>query len=164
MIYISLKARFSIQFISKHGPHSLLGLHHFSALASCVCAQLFSHVWLFATPWTVACQALLSMGFPRQEYQNGLPFPSPGDLPNPGIEPALPALAGRFFATEPAGKPVVTSNCHFITPLSYQFGQRSLAGYSPCGHKESNTIEWLTTYHLKQKKAQTKVSFIHKVL
>ena len=52
--------------------------------------------------WTVACQAPLSMGFSRQEYWSGLPFPSPGDLPNPGIEPASrtsPALAGRFFTT-----------------------------------------------------------------
>ena len=49
----------------------------------------FSHVQLFLTPWTVACQALLSMGFSRQEYQHGLPFPSPGDLPDPGIEPGL---------------------------------------------------------------------------
>ena len=47
---------------------------------------------LFATPWTVAYQVPLSMGFSRQEYRNGLPFPSPGDLPNPGIEPRSPAL------------------------------------------------------------------------
>jgi len=45
------------------------------------------------------------MGFSRQEYWSGLPFPSPGDLPNPGIEPASPALPGRFFATEPPRKP-----------------------------------------------------------
>ena len=45
-----------------------------------------------ATPWTVACQTPLSMGFSRQEYWSGLPFPSPGDLPNPGIEPESPAL------------------------------------------------------------------------
>ena len=67
----------------------------------CVLSR-FSHVQLFATPWTVACQALLSMGFPRQEYWSGLPFLSPGDLPNPGVEPASlmsPALAGRFFTT-----------------------------------------------------------------
>ena len=54
------------------------------------------------TPWTVAQQAPLSMGFSRQEYWGGLPFPSPGDLPNPGIEPTSltsPALAGRFFMT-----------------------------------------------------------------
>ena len=51
-----------------------------------------SHVWLFATPWTVAYQAPPSIGFPRQEYWSGLPFPSPGDLPNPGIKPRSPAL------------------------------------------------------------------------
>ena len=52
----------------------------------------FSHVWLFAAPWTVACQAPLSMGFSRQEYRSGLPFSSPGDLPDPGIEPRSPTL------------------------------------------------------------------------
>ena len=51
-----------------------------------------SCVQLFATPWTVAYQAPLSMGFSRQEYWSGLPFPSPGDIPNPGIEPGSPAL------------------------------------------------------------------------
>ena len=53
------------------------------------------------SPWTVADQAPLSMGFPRQEYWSGLPFPSPGDLPYAGIEPAYPVLAGRFFISEP---------------------------------------------------------------
>ena len=72
---------------------------------------LFSHQVVsdsFATPWTVAYQALLSMGFPRQEYLSGLLFPSPGDLPDPGIKPvslASPALVGSFFTTEPSGKP-----------------------------------------------------------
>ena len=69
----------------------------------CVCVlSRFSHVWLFGTPWTVACQALLSVGFSRQEYWSGLPFPSPGGLPNPGIESrslTSPALADRFFTT-----------------------------------------------------------------
>ena len=66
-----------------------------------------SHVQLFVTLWTVACQALLSMGFSRQEYWSGLPRPSPGDLPNPGIDPKSPALAGKFFTTEPPGKPFI---------------------------------------------------------
>ena len=57
------------------------------------------------TLWTVAHQAPLSLGYPRQEYWNGLPFPSPGDLPDPEVEPASPALAGGFFITEPPGKP-----------------------------------------------------------
>ena len=62
----------------------------------------FSCVQLFATLWAVACQAPLSMGFPRQENWSGLPYLPPGDLPNPGIEPvslASPALAGSSFTT-----------------------------------------------------------------
>ena len=65
----------------------------------------FSHVQLLVTPWSVAHQVPLSVGLPRQEYQSGLPFPSPGDLPQPEIEPRSPALAGRFFTAEPPGKP-----------------------------------------------------------
>jgi len=54
-------------------------------------------------PWTIACQAPLAMGFSRQEYWSGLPFPSPGDFPNPEIKPGYTVLAGRFFTTEPPG-------------------------------------------------------------
>ena len=70
-----------------------------------VVVNSLSHVQLFATPWTVALQALLFLGFPRQEYWSGLPFPSPGDLPGSGIKSASPALAGRFFIAEPPEKP-----------------------------------------------------------
>ena len=56
------------------------------------------------TAWTVVCQAPVCMGFPRQEYWSALPFPTPRDLPDPGIEPMSPALAGEFFTTEPLGK------------------------------------------------------------
>ena len=72
------------------------------------------HVQLFATLWTVACQAPLSMEFSRQEYWSGfkkkkkywsgLPFPSPGDLPNPGIEPGSPALQADALFSEPSEK------------------------------------------------------------
>ena len=68
----------------------------------CVCVSCFSPVWFLVTPWTVAHQPPLSMGFSGQEYWNGLPFPSPRDLPDPGVEPAFltsPALAGEFFTT-----------------------------------------------------------------
>ena len=58
------------------------------------------------TPWTAAHQAPLSMGFPREEHWNGLPFPSPGHLPDPGIELGSPALAGIFSTAESPGKPV----------------------------------------------------------
>ena len=64
-----------------------------------------SRVGLCATPWTVAYQAPLSMGFSRQEYWSGLPFPSPGDLPDPGIEPGSPALQTDALPSEPPGKP-----------------------------------------------------------
>ena len=57
------------------------------------------------TPWTVAQQAPLSMGFSREEYWRGLPFPSPGDLPDPGIEPGSPALQADALPSEPPGKP-----------------------------------------------------------
>ena len=80
----------------------------------CVCAHMHMRtcahmgsifIQLFATPWTVAHQAPLSMRLSRQEYWSGLPFPPPGDLPSPGIEPTSPALTGEFFTTEPPGKP-----------------------------------------------------------
>ena len=60
---------------------------------------------LLRPPWIVASQPPLSIGFPRQEYWSGLPFPSPGNHPDPGIEPTSPVLAGAFFPTEPPGKP-----------------------------------------------------------
>ena len=65
----------------------------------------FGYVRLFAITWTVALQAPLFMGFPRHEYWRGLPFPSTGDLPNPGIKPTSPAC-GRLFTTETPGKPI----------------------------------------------------------
>ena len=83
----------------------------------CLCAQLLSRVQLFETPWTVAHQAPLSMGFPRQEYWSGLPCPPPGDLPNPGTESASPALAGEFFTTVPSGKPLI----FYYSPIYLQF-------------------------------------------
>ena len=71
----------------------------------CTCSIMSNY---FATLWTVTCQAPLSMGFPKQAYWSGLPFPLPGDLPHPGIKPtslASSALAGRLFTAELPGKP-----------------------------------------------------------
>ena len=76
----------------------------FSSIDSIKWVKLLSRVQLFATPWTVAHQAPLSMGSSRQEYWSGLPFPSPGDLPNPGIEPGSPALQADALSSEPPGK------------------------------------------------------------
>ena len=67
------------------------------ALKTKVKVKSLSRVGLFATPWTVAHQAPPSMGFSRQQYWSGLPFPSPGNLPNPGIEPRVSRIAGRCF-------------------------------------------------------------------
>ena len=75
---------------------------------ACICAQSFSSVPCFVTPWTAARQAPLSTKFSRQEYWNGLPVPPPVDLCGPGMEPTFPvapALAGRLFTAEPPGKP-----------------------------------------------------------
>ena len=69
-----------------------------------------SCVRLFATPWTVASQAPLSMGFSKQEYWSRLPFPSPGDLPNPGIEPGSPTLQADALSSEPPGKPHINGD------------------------------------------------------
>ena len=68
-----------------------------------------SRVRLFAIPWTVAHQTPLSMGFSRQEYWSGLPFPSPGGLPNPGIEPRSSALQADTLPSEPPGKLIATA-------------------------------------------------------
>ena len=72
----------------------------------CVCVCVLSRVRLFATLWTVSCYPPLSLEFSRQDYWNALPFPTPGDPSDPGIEPTsvFPALVGGFFITEPPGK------------------------------------------------------------
>ena len=70
----------------------------------------FSRVRLFVTLWTIGHQAPLSMGFSRKEYWSGSPFPSPGDLPNPGIEPGSPALEADALPSEPPRKPGVMCN------------------------------------------------------
>ena len=75
----------------------------------CAVLSRFSHVQLFATPRTIACQDPLSVGFSRQEYWSGLPCPPPGDLPDPGIELmslTTPTLADRFFTAKPPRKPL----------------------------------------------------------
>ena len=69
--------------------------------------SLLSRVWLSATPWTVAYQVSQSVEFSRQEYWSGLPFPSPGDLPNPGIEPGSPVLQADALPSEPPGKQIM---------------------------------------------------------
>ena len=83
----------------------------------CVCVH--SCVQIFVSLWTVTCQAPLSMGCSKKEYWGGLPFPPPGCLSNPGIEPASPELTGRFFSTEPPGKPHILPYCCCSVPQLY---------------------------------------------
>ena len=87
----------------------------------------FSRLWLCATLWTVNLQSPLSMGFSRQEYWRGLPYPPPGNLPNPGIEPAYlksPTLAGRFFATSATCEALeVFHGCFSVSPSWFSCDQ-----------------------------------------
>ena len=101
------------------------------------------------------------MGFPRREYWNGLPFPSAGDLPHPGMEPGSPALQADSLPTKPLGKSliwvlyIISSFTDHNNLLRWQLvflpeefhGQRSLPAYSPCGLKESDMTKWLTLAH-----------------
>ena len=90
----------------------------FVCVCVCVCVcELLSYVWLFVSPWPVTHQAPLSMESSRQEYWNELPFPSPGDLRNPGIEPGSPALQADSLLSKPPGKPVVSSRLHLLSLL-----------------------------------------------
>ena len=82
-------------------------LYHWATGSTYVCVlSRFSPVQLFATPWTIAHQSPQSVGFSRQEYWSELPFPSPRDLPDPGIEPRSPALQEEALTSEPPEKPV----------------------------------------------------------
>ena len=94
------------------------GLRYDSCSQSEVRCWSFSRVRLFATPWTVAHNAPLSMGFSRQEHWSGLPLPSPGDLPNPGIEPGSPTLQADSLLSDPSRKPMYpylsTSNFYIL--------------------------------------------------
>ena len=74
-----------------------------------------------AAPWTVAHQAPLSMGFPRQEYWSGLPVPFPGHLSHPGIEPTSPAVACRFFTTEPPRKMIIEVTLDYLDVVGFFF-------------------------------------------
>ena len=101
----------SLWVVPVHQPQaSSIVIHSVSNLpfkAFLVKVKSLSCVRLFAIPWTVVYQASLSMGFSRQEYWSGLPFHSPGDLPDPGIKPRSSALQSDTLPSEPPGKPVL---------------------------------------------------------
>ena len=116
--------------VFKQDSHSLLlepGINQLLLLL--LLLSRFSRVQLCMTPWTAAYQAPLSMGFSKQEYWSGLPFPSPGDLPDSGIEPRSPALQADTLLFEPPGKP---------SPLNL----KPLHGKHHCHGKEACVTQW----------------------
>ena len=127
----------------------------------CSEVKWLSRVRLFATLWTVAHQAPPSMGFSRQEYWSELPFPSPGDLPDPRIKPRSPTLQADALTSEPPGKPIyvyicayicivlVTQLCPFLcNPVDY-----SPPGSSNHGILQARILEWVAIL-LSHKKEQ----------
>ena len=107
----------------------------------------FSHVQLCATPWTIARQAPLSMKFSRQEYWSGLPCPSPGDLPNPGIEPmslTSTVLAGRFFTTSATWE---VPNANFLAKWPFSWNSTSRILFAQIYPKKFRTPKILYTKH-----------------
>ena len=102
--------------------------------------KLLSFVRLFAAPWTVAHQAPPPMEFSRQEYWSGLPFPSPGDLPDPGIEPWSPSLQADTYHLSHQGSLATNSSI-----LAWTISRtEELAGYTAWDHKGLGMTEWLT--------------------
>ena len=96
---------FPVQFLKRILYGVVLGNYIFIYKVKQSKVKSLSRVQLFATPWTVAYQAPQSTEFSRQEYWSGLPFLSPGDLPDPGIEPGSPSLQADALLSEPSGKP-----------------------------------------------------------
>ena len=121
-----------------HLPSSVM----VEGLCTSYCAQSFGHVWLFVNPWTVALQASLSVGYSRQEYESGLPFPSSGDFPNPGIQPVasaqFPALQVSFFTVEPLRKQ------HESVNHSVMFNSLGSPGFSVHGILQARILEWVS--------------------
>ena len=102
----------------------------------------FSHVQLFATLWTVALQAPLCMGFPRKEYCSGLSCPSPRDLPDPGIEPASPALQADSSPLQPPGKPVTFLKIYLFLSYTHKWD------YAPLNLFHLTLKMWEIFHHL----------------
>ena len=124
-------------------PVGLFILKTWRSMCLCLVVQLCP---TFATLWTVACQAPLSMGFSRQEYWHGLPFPPPGDLPDPRIEPVTPALAGRFLPLSHLGSPRI------LAWVAYPFSRGSSWPRSVYVRPRTSSIFLFTSKFIKERK------------
>ena len=112
-------------------------------------------------PWTIACKAPLSVGFPRQEYWHKYPFPSPGDLLEPGMEPTSPVLAGRFFTTEPPG--IGCINQYVEEKVKFRDENYRICGYQvAAGSNNSNSFSHLLRTHLLTCPVHFTVIYLHK--
>ena len=112
---------------------------------------MHSFLWLSSIPLyicttaSISSDVSMSVGFSRQEYWSGLPFPSPGDLPNPGLESASPALAGRFFTTEPVGKPERRLK---VDKWKIPWANSSVINEYPGTHPRMNAgVSWELNFH-----------------
>ena len=122
---------------------------------------MLSHVLLFAISWTLACQAPLSMKFSRQEYWSGLPFPTPGDLPNPGIEPRSPTLQADYLPSlelnaEKAMAPH-SSTLAWRIPWTEEPGRLQSMGSRRVGHNWATSLSLFTFMHWRRKWQPTPV-------
>ena len=126
---------------------------HVEIIYSLYCSQSLSGVQLFVTPWTVAHQAPLSAGFHRQEYWSEWPFSTSGDLPDPGTKPGSPVLAGRFFTTEPPGKPIIFQSPSPTVPrgLLQSFSAPYCFSFQQCPHPLSTEARVLQGSVTKQR-------------
>ena len=117
MISLNISQTMASRIISPHWKFYNIVIHNFKGYTPFMNrseVKSLSRVWLFVTPWTVVHQAPPSMGFSRQEYWSGLPFPSPGDLPDPGIEPRSPRLQADALTSEPPGKQILAVIPHVV--------------------------------------------------
>ena len=117
-----------------------------------------SHVRLFATPWTVAYQAPPSMGFSRQECWSGLPFPSPGDLPDPGIEPGSPTLQADTLPSKPPGNQ--TWDQIHVSCIGRQILYHWVIGEAPWHHVDSLKYSWTGVFTSWKSANTTQISHL----
>ena len=119
------KGQFSFQSQRKAMPKNAQTTAQFHASHTLAKVKSLSRVWLFATPWIAAYQAPLSIGFSRREYWSGLPFPSPGDLPNPGTKPSSPAFQADSLPSEAPGRFIKSINA-LIHKLTFWINSKQI--------------------------------------
>ena len=150
-----LITRVSSQRLATESMHVRVSSHRLTTermYVLCLCACALSHVQLFVTPWTPH-HAPLSLGFFTQEYWSGLPFPSPGNLPHPGIIPTSltsPALAGGFFTSWATGEAPIKSICIYVYAYVYTYSCSCVNMYIHMytNNTHTHSSEWVSEWKL----------------